>query len=79
MCNDLIYPEYIIYGTIYGPLNDTAFIQLITVIEKSSVHCEESSAMNVHVVHDHESTSKVKIRFQVQVSGASCVPAACNR
>ena len=53
MCNDLIYPEYIIYGTIYGPLNETVFIQLITVIEKSSVHSEESSAMTVNVFHNH--------------------------
>ena len=35
MCNDLIYPDYIIYGAIYSPLNDTVCIQLITVIEIS--------------------------------------------
>ena len=48
MCNELIYPEYIIYGVIYGPLAGTAFNQLITVIEKYSVHSEDSFTKTVH-------------------------------
>ena len=28
MCNELIYPEHIIYGAIYGSLDGAVFIQL---------------------------------------------------
>lgn len=79
MCNELIYPEFVIYGTIYGLFNETLFIELITVIEKPSVHSEESSAMTVNVFYNHQSTSKVKIRFQVHASVVSWVSAACKR
>ena len=33
MCNELIYPEYIIYGAIYGPLRDSVLIQLLRVLK----------------------------------------------
>ena len=33
MCNELIYPEYIIYGAIYGALRDSVLIQLLRALK----------------------------------------------